>query len=468
MISFMNEDFLLKNEVSKKLYHEYAKDMPIFDYHCHLNPKEIAENKGYDNLTQIWLYGDHYKWRAMRSNGIDEKYITGDASDYEKFLAFVETIEYCFGNPLYHWSHLELKRFFGIDEVINRKNAEVIWNKANELLRTPEFTTKNLIKRANVTALCTTDDPIDSLEYHLEIAQDKEFGVKVLPTYRPDKAMGIEKTGYVEYVGKLAEVSGIAINSFRTFVEALKERVKFFVERGCLVTDLSLEEPFFKIVNEEEIERIFQKALTGAELTAEEREAYKTMLFVELGREYKKYDLGMQIHMGALRNNNSRMFDKLGADIGMDSIADNNYAKSLSSLLNELEKTGELPKTILYCLNPKDNEVLGTMIGNFQCGEMPGKMQFGSGWWFLDQKDGMIKQMIALANLGLLRRFVGMLTDSRSFISYTRHEYFRRIMCNLIGTWVEEGEVSFDEEILTATVQEICYLNAKNYFKLKI
>ena len=468
MISFMNEDFLLKNEVSKKLYHEYAKDMPIFDYHCHLNPKEIAENKGYDNLTQIWLYGDHYKWRAMRSNGIDEKYITGDASDYEKFLAFVETIEYCFGNPLYHWSHLELKRFFGIDEVINRKNAEVIWNKANELLRTPEFTTKNLIKRANVTALCTTDDPIDSLEYHLEIAQDKEFGVKVLPTYRPDKAMGIEKTGYVEYVGKLAEVSGIAINSFRTFVEALKERVKFFVERGCLVTDLSLEEPFFKIVNEEEIERIFQKALTGAELTAEEREAYKTMLFVELGREYKKYDLGMQIHMGALRNNNSRMFDKLGADIGMDSIADNNYAKSLSSLLNELEKTGELPKTILYCLNPKDNEVLGTMIGNFQCGEMPGKMQLGSGWWFLDQKDGMIKQMIALANLGLLRRFVGMLTDSRSFISYTRHEYFRRIMCNLIGTWVEEGEVPFDEEILKAMVQEICYLNAKNYFKLKI
>ena len=468
MISFMDKDFLLKNEVSKKLYHEYAKDMPIFDYHCHLNPKEIAENKGYDNLTQIWLYGDHYKWRAMRSNGIDEKYITGDASDYEKFLAFVETIEYCFGNPLYHWSHLELKRFFGIDEVINRKNAEIIWNKANELLRTPEFTTKNLIKRANVTALCTTDDPIDSLEYHLEIAQDKEFGVKVLPTYRPDKAMGVEKVGYVEYVEKLSEVSGIEINSFKTFIEALKSRVKFFVERGCLVTDLSLEEPFFRLVNDEEIERIFQKALSRTELTCEEREAYKTMLFVELGREYKKYDLGMQIHMGALRNNNSRMFDKLGADIGMDSIADNNYAKSLSSLLNELEKTGELPKTILYCLNPKDNEVLGTMIGNFQSGEMPGKMQFGSGWWFLDQKDGMIKQMTALANLGLLRRFVGMLTDSRSFISYTRHEYFRRIMCNLIGTWVEEGEVPFDEEILKAMVQEICYLNAKNYFKLEI
>lgn len=468
MVEFMNKDFLLKNEISRKLYHECAKDMPIFDYHCHLNPKEIAENKGYDNLTQIWLYGDHYKWRAMRSNGVDEKYITGNASDYEKFLAFVETIEYCFGNPLYHWSHLELKRFFGIDEIINRKNAEVIWNKANELLRTPEFTTKNLIKRANVTALCTTDDPIDSLEYHLEIAQDKEFGVKVLPTYRPDKAMGIEKAGYVDYIEKLAEVSRVKIVSFKTFVEALKQRIKFFVERGCLVTDLSLEEPFFNIVNEEEIERIFQKALTRVELTLKEKEAYKTMLFIELGREYKKYNLGMQIHMGALRNNNSRMFDKLGADIGMDSIADNNYAKSLSSLLNELEKTGELPKTILYCLNPKDNEVLGTMIGNFQSGEMPGKMQFGSGWWFLDQKDGMIKQMTALANLGLLRRFVGMLTDSRSFISYTRHEYFRRIMCNLIGTWVEEGEIPFDEEILKAMIQEICYLNAKNYFKLEI
>lgn len=469
MVDFMNDDFLLKNEVSRKLYHEYAKDMPIFDYHCHLSPKEIAENKNYDNLTQLWLYGDHYKWRAMRSNGVDEKYITGDASDYEKFLAFVETIEYCFGNPLYHWSHLELKRYFGIDEVINRKNAEVIWKKANELLHKPEFSTKNLIKNSNVKAVCTTDDPVDSLEYHLEIAKDKEFGVKVLPTFRPDKAMQVEnREEYYKWLNTLGEVTYMDITSFSKLVEALKKRVEYFVNMGCLVTDLSLEEPFFNVVSHDKIEEIFQKILACRELTKEETEAYKTMLFIELGREYKKYDLGMQIHMGAQRNNNSRMFEKLGRDIGMDSIADFSYAKSLSGLLNELEKTGELPKTVLYCLNPKDNEVLGTMIGNFQSGEMPGKMQFGSGWWFLDQKNGMINQMTTLANLGLLRRFVGMLTDSRSFISYTRHEYFRRIMCNLIGTWVEEGEIPYDEELLKAMVQEICYLNAKNYFKLEV
>ena len=467
MNNFMNEDFLLKTEVSKELYHKYAKDMPIFDYHCHLNPKEIAENRGYDNLTQLWLAGDHYKWRAMRSNGIDEKYITGDAEDFDKFMAFVETIEYCFGNPLYHWSHLELKRFFGIDLVINKKNAKEIWDRANALLRTPEFTTKKLIKKSNVKALCTTDDPIDSLEYHLEISKDQNFGVKVLPTFRPDKVLGIEKAGFKEYINKLSEVSNKKIDSFEKLVEALKGRIKFFVERGCLVTDHSLEEPFFQLASKEEVEEIFKKALEEKELTKKEMEIYKTAIFLKLAREYKKYDLGMQLHMGAQRNNNTRMFEKLGADIGMDSIGDNNYAYSLSKLLDELEKTMELPKTLLYCLNPKDNEVLGTMIGNFQCGEMPGKMQFGSGWWFLDQKNGMINQMTTLANLGLLRRFVGMLTDSRSFISYTRHEYFRRIMCNLIGTWVEEGEVSYDLDILKPMVQEICYLNAKNYFGLE-
>lgn len=467
MREFMNEDFLLKTEISKKLYHQYAEKMPIFDYHCHLNPKEIAENRGYENLTQIWLAGDHYKWRAMRSNGIDERYITGDAEDFEKFMAFVKTIEYCFGNPLYHWSHLELKRFFGIELIINQKNAKEIWDRANALLRTPEFTTKELIKKSNVKALCTTDDPVDSLEYHLEIAQDKEFNVKVLPTFRPDKALGIEKVGFKDYIKKLSEVSNIEIDSFEKLVKALKERVKFFVERGCLVTDHSIEEPFFQLASEERINEILKKALEEKELTKEEKDIYKTALFIELGKEYKKYNLGMQLHMGAQRNNNTRMFEKIGADIGMDSIGDNNYAYTLSRLLDELEKTNELPKTILYCLNPKDNEVLGTMIGNFQSGEMPGKMQFGSGWWFLDQKNGMINQMTALANLGLLRRFVGMLTDSRSFISYTRHEYFRRIMCNLIGTWVEEGEVPYDLEILKPMVQEICYLNAKNYFKLE-
>ena len=467
MKEFMNDDFLLKTEISKELYHKYAKEMPIFDYHCHLNPKEIAENRGYENLTQIWLAGDHYKWRAMRSNGIDERYITGDAEDFEKFIAFVKTIEYCFGNPLYHWSHLELKRFFGIDLVINQKNAKEIWDRANALLRTPEFTTKELIKKSNVKALCTTDDPIDSLEYHLEIAKDKEFGVKVLPTFRPDKVLGIEKTGFKDYIKKLSEVSNTDIDSFEKLVEALKMRIKFFVERGCLVTDHSIEDPFFQLASKEKINEVLKKALEGKELVKEEKDIYKTAIFIELGREYKKYNLGMQLHMGAQRNNNTRMFEKLGADIGMDSIGDNNYAYTLSRLLDELEKTNELPKTILYCLNPKDNEVLGTMIGNFQSGEMPGKMQFGSGWWFLDQKNGMINQMTTLANLGLLRRFIGMLTDSRSFISYTRHEYFRRIMCNLIGTWVEEGEVPYDEDILKPMVQEICYLNAKNYFGLE-
>ena len=469
MKKFMDDNFLLENEVSKKLYHEYAKNMPIFDYHCHLNPQEIAENKKFENLTQLWLYGDHYKWRAMRSNGIDEKYITGDASDYEKFYKFVETIEYCFGNPLYHWSHLELKRYFGIEEVINRKNAEIIWKKANECLKQDEFSTKNLIKNSNVVAVCTTDDPVDSLEYHLAISNDKEFEVKVLPTFRPDKAMQVENTDeYLAWLDKLSEVTGLTINSFETLVTGLKARVKFFVENGCLVTDLSMEEPFFKMATPEELETLFSKVLKREKLTSDEVEAYKTALFVELGKEYKKYDLGMQLHMGAQRNNNTRMFEKLGRDIGMDSIGDYSYAYKLSKLLNELEREEKLPKTILYCLNPKDNEVLGTMIGNFQGKDIPGKMQFGSGWWFLDQKNGMLNQMTTLANLGLLRRFVGMLTDSRSFISYTRHEYFRRIMCNLVGTWVENGEVPYDEEILKPMIQEICYLNAKNYFKLEV
>ena len=468
MQEFMNKDFLLKNDISKELYHEYAEKMPIFDFHCHLSPKEIAENKSYDNLTQIWLYGDHYKWRAMRSNGVDEKYITGDASDYDKFLAFVDTMEYAYGNPLFHWSHLELKRFFGIEEVLNRKNAEVIWNKANELLKTENFRAKALIKNANVKALCTTDDPIDTLEYHEIIAQDKEFGVKVLPTFRPDKAIFIERAEYLQWLEKLEKVSEVKIDSFATLMEAMEKRVEFFVSKGCVVTDHSIEVPFFKLATDEEVERIFKKALAKEELTVEEVEAYKTALIINLGRVYNKHNLAMQIHVGALRNNNSRMFNKLGGDIGFDSIGDYNYARCISGLLNELDKTEELPKTILYCLNPNDNEMFGTMIGNFQNGKVPGKIQFGSGWWFNDQKDGMTRQMTALANLGLLRRFVGMLTDSRSFLSYTRHEYFRRIMCNLVGTWVEEGEIPYDREILEPMIKEICFNNAKNYFNLDI
>lgn len=467
MRKFMDSDFLLKSDVSKKLY-EYAEKMPIFDYHCHLNPKEIAENKSYENITQIWLYGDHYKWRAMRSNGIDEKYITGDATDFEKFLAFAETMEYAYGNPLFHWSHLELKRYFGIEEVLNRKTAEVIWNKANELLKTEEFRAKKLIERSNVKALCTTDDPIDTLEYHQDILKDENFKVKVLPTFRPDKAIYLEKEDYLIWLKNLEKVSEDNIETFEKLVAVLETRVEYFKANGCLVTDHSLEAPFFTRDSENKIEEIFKKRLADEKLTKEEADIYKTEIFLALGKIYYKNDLGMQLHMGALRNNNERMFKRLGADVGFDSIADNNYAEVLSKLLNSLDVNGELPKTILYCLNPKDNEVLGTMIGNFQNSDTPGKIQFGSGWWFNDQKDGMIRQMTALSQLGLLRRFVGMLTDSRSFLSYTRHEYFRRILCNLVGTWVEDGEVPYDEEILKAMIEEICFINAKNYFKLEI
>ncbi|MGL5935765.1 MAG: glucuronate isomerase [Cetobacterium sp.] len=467
MRKFMDSDFLLKSDVSKKLY-EYAEKMPIFDYHCHLNPKEIAENKSYSNITQIWLYGDHYKWRAMRSNGIDEKYITGDATDFEKFLAFAETMEYAYGNPLFHWSHLELKRYFGIEEVLNRKTAEVIWNKANELLKTQNFKAKKLIERSNVKALCTTDDPIDTLEYHQEILKDENFKVKVLPTFRPDKAIYLEKEDYLIWLNNLEKVSEEKIETFEKLVAVLETRVEYFKANGCLVTDHSLEAPFFTRDTENKIEEIFKKRLSNEKLTKEEADIYKTEIFLALGKIYYKNDLGMQLHMGALRNNNERMFKRLGADVGFDSIADNNYGEVLSKLLNSLDVNGELPKTILYCLNPKDNEVLGTMIGNFQNSDTPGKIQFGSGWWFNDQKDGMIRQITSLSQLGLLRRFVGMLTDSRSFLSYTRHEYFRRILCNLIGNWVEDGEVPYDEEILKAMIEEICFENAKNYFKLEI
>ncbi len=464
MKKFMDNDFLLKNEISKKLY-SISEKMPIFDYHCHLNPKEIAENRNYKNLTEVWLSGDHYKWRVMRSNGIDEKYITGDASDYEKFLAFAETMEYCYGNPMFHWSHLELKRFFGVDEILNRKNAEKIWEKVNKLLQEKEYTPRELMKKSNVKAVCTTDDPVDNLEYHKKIKEDTSFEIKVLPTFRPDRALAIEKVEYLDWLRKLEEISEIKIVSFSQLIEALEKRVEFFKENGCLVTDHSIEKPFFRR-GSERIEEIFSKRLSRKELSLEEQEIYKTELFLALGKIYHKYDLAIQIHMGAMRNNNERMFKILGADSGFDSIADENYALSISKLLSALDLEEKLSRTVLYCLNPKDNEVLGTMIGNFQNSDMPGKIQFGSGWWFNDQKDGMIRQMTALSQLGLLRRFVGMLTDSRSILSYTRHEYFRRILCNLVGEWVIDGEIPYDEEILTKMIEEISFENAKNYFKL--
>lgn len=465
---FMDENFLLTNKTAEKLYHDYAKDMPIFDYHCHLNPKEIKDNKRYRNITEIWLGGDHYKWRAMRSNGVDEKYITGDAPDKEKFMKWAETMPKCIGNPLYHWTHLELKRFFGINELLSPKTAEVIWEKCNEMLAKDEFTARELIKRSNVKVICTTDDPADSLEDHIALAKDKTFAVKVLPAFRPDKSFNIDKAGFVEWIERLSKVVGQDIQTFASLKEALKQRLDFFHEVGCRVSDHALDPIVFEEATEEEITVILQKALKGEQLTESEIKKYKTEVMVYLGKQYTRLNWTMQIHIGTIRNNSKRMMRLLGPDTGFDATADYTFAEALSKFLDKLDDTDELPKTILYCLNPRDNDVLGTIIGCFQGGGIPGKIQVGSGWWFNDQKDGMTKQIISLSNLGLLSLFVGMLTDSRSFLSYTRHEYFRRILCNIIGEWVESGEAPNDFELLGTMVQNICFDNAKEYFGIKI
>lgn len=467
MKKFMDENFLLKNKAAEKLYHDYAKEMPIFDYHCHLSPKEIAENKSFENITEIWLGGDHYKWRAMRANGINEEYITGNASDYEKFKAWAKTVPYCLGNPLYHWSHLELKRYFNIDTIINEDTADEIWEKTNALLKEKDFTAKELIKKFNVKAICTTDDAIDSLEYHRQIKEDKEFKVKVTPTLRPDKGIYIQNQGFKEWVNELSEVSAIEIKSYDDFIDALYNRIEFFHVEGCRLSDHGLDKMFYAEATDEEVNKIFEKALNNEELSNQEVDKYRTATMVKLAKKFNELGWTMQLHMGAIRNNNSKMFELLGPDTGFDSIGDVNVAEQLSKLLDKMCNQGELPKTILYTLNSKDNDVLGTMIGNFQDGSVPGKLQFGTAWWFNDQKDGMEKQMISLANLGLLSRFVGMVTDSRSFLSYTRHEYFRRVLCNLIGTWAEDGEVPNDMELLGNMVQNICYNNALNFFSIK-
>ena len=463
MKQFMCEDFLLNTEIAKKLYHDYAKNMPIYDFHCHLNPKEIFENKKYKNITEIWLGGDHYKWRAMRSNGVSEDYITGDKSDKEKFVKWAETMDECYGNPLFHWTHLELKRFFGIDTILSKETAEEIWEKTNEKLSTDEFTARELIKRANVKTLCTTDDPIDSLEYHIGIKNDKTFDVEVRPTFRPDKGVRIDKEDYMPWLNKLEELHGKKLESLSEFKKALLERIEFFHEVGCRISDHALDPVVFEMGTEEEADRIFKKKISGEKLTEREVKIYKTNILLFLGREYNKKGWVMQYHIGCIRNNSTRMYKKLGPDTGFDAIADETFVLALSRILDTLDDTDELPKTILYNLNPRENETLGTLIGCFQGGGIPGKIQLGSGWWFLDQKDGMIKQMTALANLGLLSRFVGMLTDSRSFLSYTRHEYFRRILCNLLGDWVENGELPNDINKLGKMVENICYNNVNNY-----
>ncbi len=464
MKKFMDENFLLDNGTAIKLYHDFAKEMPIIDYHCHISPKEIAENKRYRNITEIWLGGDHYKWKAMRSNGIDEEYITGGAEDKDKFLKWAETVPYTIGNPLYHWSHLELQRFFGIDTLLNKESAEGIWEKCNELLQKEEFTARELIKRSNVKVICTTDDPTDTLEYHKVIAKDNTFDVKVLPAFRPDKAINIEKDGFTAWINNLGVIVGRKIETLDTLLEALKERVLYFNSLGCRASDHALDPIAFEKSNYEEVNNIFIKVLNQDELTISDIQKYKTHVLLFLGREYAKLGWAMQLHIGVIRNVNSRMMRNLGPDTGFDTIGDYVFSEALAKFLDALDTTNELPKTILYCVNPRDNEVLATMIGSFQGGGIPGKIQFGSGWWFNDQKDGMIRQITALSNMGLLSRFVGMLTDSRSFLSYTRHEYFRRILCNLLGEWVEKGELPNDMDLLGEIARDICYNNANRYF----
>lgn len=460
----MDKDFLLSTETAKRLYHEYAAKKPIIDYHCHISPKEIYEDRKFENITQVWLGGDHYKWRQMRSNGVEEKYITGDATDREKFQKWAETLPKAIGNPLYHWSHLELQRYFGYYGILNGDTAEEVWNLCNAKLADSSMSARNLIKQSNVTVIGTTDDPIDSLEWHKKILEDATFDVKVAPSWRPDKAMYINKSDFADYIAKLADASGVVISTFADVKEALKVRMAVFNELGCKVSDHGMDYVMYAPATEEEVETIFAKKLAGEELNQLEVDKYRTAFMVFVGREYNKLGWTMQLHYGVTRDNNVRMFKKLGPDTGFDSIGDQASALQLANFLNELAITDELPKTIIYSLNPNDNAAIGTIIGCFQDSSAIGKIQQGSGWWFNDNKTGMQEQMTSLANLGLLGNFVGMLTDSRSFLSYTRHEYFRRILCDLIGGWVENGEYPDDEKTLKEIIEGISYDNAERYF----
>ncbi len=464
----MDENFLLKTETAQKLYHEHAKKMPIIDYHCHLIPKMVADDYRFSSLTEIWLGGDHYKWRAMRSNGVDERYCTGkDTTDWEKFEKWAATVPYTFRNPLYHWTHLELKTAFGIDKILNPSTAKEIFDECNDKLQNdPNYTARGFMRRYGVECVCTTDDPIDSLEHHIA-TRESGFEIKMLPTWRPDKAMAVEvPANFVAYVEKLSEVSGVKISKFADLIEALRVRHKFFEEQGCKLSDHGIEEFYAEDYTEAEIENIFNKVYGGQQLTQEEILKYKSAMMIEFAIMDWETNWTQQFHYGAIRDNNSKMFKLLGPDTGFDSIGEFTTAKKMSKFLDKLNAQGKLAKTILYNLNPCANEVIATMLGNFQDGSVPGKIQFGSGWWFLDQKDGMEKQMNALSVLGLLSRFVGMLTDSRSFLSYPRHEYFRRTLCNLVGTDVENGEIPASEmERVNQMIEDICYNNAKNFFQ---
>ena len=468
MKTFMDKDFLLSTDTAKELYHDIAAKMPILDYHCHISPQEIAENRKFDNITQVWLGGDHYKWRQMRSNGVEEKYITGDASDREKFQKWAETLEMAIGNPLYHWSHLELRRYFGYTGVLNSETAEEVWNLCNAKLQEDSMRVQNLILQSGVTLICTTDDPADDLKWHKILAEDENFPVQVLPAWRPDKAMNLEKPDYVEYLEKLGKAAGMEIKTFADLKEALKKRMAFFDSMGCKASDHGLNYVAYAPASEEEMEAVFAKRMNGEAVSAEEEKKFKTAFMLFVAGEYSRLGWAMQLHYGCKRDNNTSMYNKLGPDTGCDCI--NNYAPAaeLADFLNAVNEAGSLPKTILYSLNPNDDEVIGTIIGCFQNADTVGKIQQGSAWWFNDNKTGMMKQMTSLANLGLLGNFLGMLTDSRSFLSYPRHEYFRRILCELIGGWVENGEYPKDMKTLEKIIKGISYNNAVRYFGFQL
>lgn len=467
-MAFINETFMLKNQKAVQLYHSYMKDLPVIDFHCHLSPKDIAENRQFKNITELWLEGDHYKWRAMRANGIAERYITGDASDKEKFQAWAQTVPSTVGNALYHWTHLELKKYFDIELLLNEDNWESIWQKANASLAQANFSVQNLIERSNVEVICTTDSPLDQLEYHKQINAQRDFNVAVLPTFRPDQGININQATFIPFIEALSKLTNRSLHSYADYMAALEDRIEYFDQLGCCIADHGLTEVPYLHYTEDEIDVIYKKALAGEAVSTIDENKFKTALMVSLAQMYKERDWTMQIHFGAIRNNNTKMFQKLGPDTGFDSISDQaNIATALNGLLDRCEQRNGLPKTILYNLNPNYNDLVGSTIQNFQTD--PGikmKVQLGSGWWFNDTKYGIERQLTALADQGLIMHFVGMVTDSRSFLSYSRHEYFRRILANLIGCLVEEGEIPDSEKLLKGLVENICYYNAKNYFKL--
>lgn len=466
-MTFLKEDFLLTTAASRKLYHEYAKQMPIIDYHCHVSPKEIYENKRFENLAQAWLSGDHYKWRIMRSNGVEEYFITGNATEREKFQKFAEALPRAIGNPMYHWCHLELKTYFGYDGVLNGDTAQAVWDLTADKLREPCMGVRGLLEQSKVRFIGTTDDPTDSLEWHEKLLEDMSVKTIVAPSFRPDKALNIDKSGWNEYMDRLSEVTGIEINSVSRLEEALSSRMEYFKKHGCPASDHGLDRMVYILCSKEETEEIMRKGLSGAVISEAEADAFRTYLLLFCAKEYVRLGWVMQLHYNCLRNPNTRMYERLGPDTGFDCIGPHNGSMALAKLLDTLDMEKVLPRTILYSLDSNDNAFLDTLIGSFPSSGMPGKLQHGSAWWFHDTKTGMREQMISLANLGILGNFVGMLTDSRSFLSYTRHDYFRRILCDLIGEWIEKGEYPADYAVAGALIQDICYYNAVQYFKLE-